>query len=231
MTKYQKEIQAFSKRVASSMYFFYQAAFAITGDDQRAAYILDKALEEAFLHNPDAGTSGGLRDSVLTAIREIALKDSNARNGSDSWEGFTADPSDYLSTLIVREPVFVQRLMVLYYGCALTVREISSLLGCPVEIVRQRLNQRRIVFEKMLSDKKLPSRPFEKLAMRSIRRAMNQNTDGQVDIDLICHDFETEMNNHKQPYHTVRRIVGSVFLVLGLILFVVIFWLAAVLLH
>ena len=233
MEKEQREIQSFARRLRPSVRYFYRAAFAITADRQMSELVLGRAFVTAYMKGLAPAGVMGFRDSVLTVIRECALDQLEVESSENDWDGFSADPArdDRLADLIARETPEVQRMCVLRYGCAATVREIAQLLGVDTRRVQEELSRSRMAIESTLAREKRPARPFDRLAMRAVRQAMNQESENQIDVDYILHAFETELAGRKRPQRIFLRVSKAVlFTVVGVVAAGVM-WLLAVLLE
>lgn len=233
MGREQNEVQKFIRSVRPSARYFYRAAYAITADRQMAEYVLGSALIDAYLRGGSPGGSLGFRDSVLAVIREKALRELAHEKSENDWDGLCADPEggDRLNALLVRESLETQRMMTLRFGCAMTVKEIAGVMKLPVDQVRDELNRCQLHIERILSNEKLPCRPFDRLAMRSIRRAMNRERDDQIDVSYILHSFETELAGRRRPRRILMKIVKWTLFALIAFMCAAMAWLVAVLLE
>ncbi|MBQ8954739.1 MAG: hypothetical protein IJ048_11545 [Clostridia bacterium] len=233
MEREEKEIQGFVKRLRPSVRYFYRAAYAITADRSMAEFVLGQALVKAYMKDIAPAGALGFRDSVLTVIRECALAQLKREMPEDEWDGFAADPNrhEVIAETIARESLEVQRMSVLRYGCGMTIREIAALTRTTVDRVQEELNQGRLRVERALAREKKSTRPFDRLAMRAVRQAMNREGGDQIDVDYILHAFETELAGRRRPRRVLRRLAGGFLLaVLGL-MFSALLWLLAVLME
>ena len=233
MEKEQREIQSFIKRLRPSMRFFYRAAYAITADRQMAEYALGEAISKAYMKGSAPTESLGFRDNMLAVIRECALERLRSEPSEGEWEGFFPDPEkpDRLSELVARESLAVQRMSVLRYGCAMTIREIAALMQTDSGSVQDELNRSRLRIERAMSRENRPVRPFDRMAMRSIRQTMNRESGDQVDVEYILRDFEAEIAGRRRPRRVLMRLGKGLLLGLIGLLFAVLLWLLAVLME
>lgn len=233
MSREERDIQNFSKRIQPSIRYFYRAAYAITADRQMAEYVLGNALVDSYLRGTAPSGNLGFRDSILAIIREKALAQLKAEPGEDEWDGLPALPQsgDRLAELVLREPLETQRMIVLRYGCALTIGEISTLMGLDHGAVQDTLSRSRLHMERLLNNEKLPSRPFDKLAMRAVRRLMNSESDDQIDVSYLLHNFEMELRGRHRRRRVIRKAVRWLLLTLFALICAVILWLIAVLME
>ncbi len=232
MRREDDEIQSFVRRLRPSVRYFFRAAYAITGDRQMAEYVLNDALVRAYLQDAPGGALG-FRDSVLSVIREGALARLEAETPEGEWDGLVPDEEkdDPLALLLARESADVQRMAVLRYGCAMTMREIAGVMNLPQELVQSELSGCRARVERALAAQKRPVRPFERLAMRAVRQSMNRERDDQIDVGFILHAFETDLAGLHRPRRVVMRLVkGAALLAAGLACAALI-WLLAVLIE
>ncbi len=233
MEKEQREIQSFTRRLRPSVRYFYRAAYAITADRQMAEYVLGEGLVKAYMKGISTSETLSFRDSVLTVIRDCALAHLETEPSEEEWDGFSTDPekNDLLGGMIARESLEVQRMCVLRYGCGATVREIAQLMDVAPERVQDELNRCRLAMERALTRAKRPTRPFDRLAMRSVRQGMNRECEDQIDVNYILHAFETEMAGRKRPQRIVRRVTKAVLLSVVGVAAAGVMWLLAVLLE
>ena len=233
MGREDREIQSFIKRARPSVTFFYRAAYAITADRSMAESVLGEALVKAYMKDAAPAGSLGFRDSVLTVIRGCALARLKSETPEDDWEGFAADPEreDLIAETIQREGMEAQRMCVLRYGCGMTVREIAALMGVDAERVQDALNQNRLRAERALARAKKNARPFDRLAMRAVRQAMNRPTGEAVDAGYILRAFEAELAGRRRPRHLIRRTLGGLLLAALALIFAALVWLLAVLME
>ena len=233
MEREEKEIQGFMKRLRPSVRYFYRAAYAITADRSMAEYVLGEALVKAYMKGVAPAGTLGFRDSVLTVIRECALGQLKREMPEDEWDGFFADPSRHepIAETVARESLELQRMSVLRYGCGMTVREIAALTRTTVDRVQDALNQGRLRIERALAREKKNARPFDRLAMRAVRQAMNREGNDQIDPDYILHSFETELAGRRRPRRVLRRLAGGLLLAALGLLFAALLWLLAILME
>ncbi len=232
MSRAEQDVQNFIKRIQPSIRYFYRAAYAITADRQMAEYVLGSALIDAYLRGASSSGKLGLRDSILAVVREKALAQLKAEPGENDWDGLPAAPeSDRLITLLMRESLETQRMIVLRYGCAMTVREIAALMNLPLNRAQESLNQSRLHIERALSHEKLPFHPFDKLALRAIRRQMNHEAAGQIDVSYLLHSFELELNGRRRSRRVLLKITRTVLITLFALICAVILWFIAVLME
>lgn len=232
MNKAEQDVQNFIKRIQPSIRFFYRAAYAITADRQMAEFVLGDALIEAYLRGSSSSGKLGFRDSILSVIREKALAQLKSEPGENDWDGLPASQdADRLTLLMLQEPLDVQRMLVLRYSCAMTIREIGALMKLAPNRVQEQLNQSRLHIERTLSREKLPFHPFDKLAMRSLRRQMNQDSSDQIDVSFLLHSFETELNGRRRSRRVLLKIVRAILFSLFALICAGILWLLAVLME
>ena len=88
MSREERDIQNFIKRIQPSIRYFYRAAYAVTADRQMAEYVLGSALVDSYLRGIAPAGNLGFRDSILAVIREKALcsRPNRAKtNGTACW--------------------------------------------------------------------------------------------------------------------------------------------------
>lgn len=233
MEKEQREIQGFIKRLRPSVRYFYRAAYAITADRQMAEYALNEALLRVYMRGVASAGPLGFRDSVLTVIRECAMARLEKEPSEDEWDGLPSDPAkgDQLAAMIARQSLETQRMFVLRYGCACTLREIAGLLDTGVDSVQDELSRCRLRIERALAGEKRPPRYFDRLAMRSVRQAMNGEQGDQIDVGYILRALETELTGRRQPRRTLRRAGKALLLGMGGLLIAALLWVMAVLME
>ena len=233
MEKERSEIQSFIKRLRPSVRYFYRAAYAITADRQMAEYVLGEALVRAYMHGVAPGGSAGFRESVLSVIRECAFDQLEAERPDGEWDGFFPDPArpDRLAGMLAQEPLEVQRMGVLRYGCAATLRETARLLNTTPDRVQAALTRFRLRAERALAGEKRPARSFDRMMMRAVRQAMNGEQADQIDPGYIMHAFETELTGRRRPRRVLRRAFKGLAMALGGLLFAALMWLTAVLME
>jgi|GEM_PF-6453068 len=233
MEREEREIQSFIKRLRPSVRYFYRASYAITADRQMAEYVLGEALVRAYMRDVAPAGSLGFRDSVLAVIRECALERLEAEPSEGEWDGFSPDPDrhDRLGELIAQERLEVQRMSVLRYGCAMTVRETAQLLNTTPERVQDELNRSHLRIERAMTREKHAVRPFDRLAVRSVRQGMNHEREDQISVDYILHAFETELAGRRRPRRIVMRVVRGLLMALVGLIFAGLLWLLAVLME
>ena len=175
----------------------------------------------------------GFRDSVLSVIRERALTRLENETPENDWEGFLADPQrdNPIASAIEREAPEAQRMSVLRYGCGMTVREIAGLMDVDAERVQDALNQTRLRAERALAKARKTARPFDRLAMRAVRQAMNRGAGEKIDADYILRAFEAELAGRRRPRHLIRRAAGGLLLAVLALLFAALLWLLAILME
>ena len=233
MGREDRGIRGFLKRAKPSAAFFYRAAYAITADRAMAESVLGEALVKAYLKDAAPAGALGFRDGVLTVIRECALDRLEEETPENDWEGFFADPQreNEIAAVLEREPPETQRMGVLRYGCGMTVREIAQLMNADAARVQDILNQNRLRAERALARAKKSARPFERLAMRAVRQAMNRASGEAVDAGYILRAVEAELAGRARPRRVIRRIFGTILLAALALVFAALVWLLAVLME
>lgn len=233
MSREERDIQNFIKRIQPSIRYFYRAAYAVTADRQMAEYVLGSALVDSYLRGTAPTGNLGFRDSILAVIREKALAQLKAEPGENEWDGLLAQPqnNDRLAELVLREPLETQRMIVLRYGCALTIREIGALMNLDPGQVQDTLSRSRLHMERILNNEKLPSHPFDKLAMRAVRRLMNTEAADQIDVSYLLHNFEMELSGRHRRRRVVLKTVRWLLITLFALICAAILWLIAVLME
>lgn len=233
MRREDRDIQGFIRRVRPSVTFFYRAAYAITADRSMAEYVLGQALVKAYLKGAAPTGSLGFRDSVLAVIRACAWERLKSEKPENDWEGFFADPQrgDPIAATIERENPETQRMCVLRYGCGMTLREIAALMETDAGQVQEALDQSRLRAERALARARKSARPFDRLAMRAVRQAMNHGAGETVDADYILHGFEAELAGRRRPRRLIRRAAGGLLLAALALVFSALLWLLAILME
>ena len=226
-------LREFLGQAMPQMLLFYRSAHAMTGERESAEEVLSAALYNCYVGG-ESGERGSLRPALFACLRESAmdyLEEQKAPSETD-YAGLPEDPSlvDPMAEWVCRQPVDIQRILVLRYGCGCSGRQIAAMTGRSQEEVHSLLERGERSLSRKLKSENQPCRPFDTLMMRSLRRAMNRETGEAVDVGRILAAFEQEANGVKKPKHPVVRALRVVFGLAGALLLIGALWLLAVLL-
>ena len=220
---------AFIRSVRPHIRYFYRASYAITADHRLAEQVLMEALVRSYLKKA-ASAAAGLHDAVLAHIRASAFEFLEGAAPPDEWQGLPlpADGQDPYTALFSGDDLLTQRVVVLRYGCAMTVREIASVTGLSDETVKERLTAARRRVARTL--KKDGAAREDRACLRVVRRAMSLDGGDKIDTDYIIAELEREIAARHRPRQYVQQALkGVLFVALGLTLCALL-WCAGILL-
>ena len=204
----------------------YNAASAMCGAAAAAEEALIEALVEVWSQDLAAGV--GVRERLRLSLRREALA---AMDGADpsaaSWPGLRpALPEDALMRLAAQEPLALQRMILLRYGCALPARQIARFVGgTPVE-TRAALAD----FEARCR-RRLPRAQRGRVGAsiaREARRALSKAAPEMPSPERVYRNFEAAAMDAESSMPRLGRVAGRAAVLLMALLCAVMFWIFAV---
>jgi len=227
-------IRAYSERLQPQLRLLYRAAHAITGCRRTAESVLSRGILRAYINRNDWRERMSFREGVLRAIWEEARE--QLRKGMDGdwdWPGISSDidTKRVLPQALSREAPDVQRLMVLRYGCSLSVKEIVLITGKPQEQIREQLAHCQARMERSLQGTDVIFKPFERFAAKELRSWMNRESSEPINTGYFLSTFEEDAAGARQPRRIFARLVKGFFMTAGALLLALLVWVLVVLME
>lgn len=234
MKKTDEGIRAYTQRLQPQLRLLYRAAHAVTGSRSLAECTLSNAVLGAYLHRGEWRERMSFREGVLRAIREEGKEQLRREPEADwDWPGIQPEPDDAhpLVGLLAAESQDAQRAMVLRFACSMPVRDITALTGRKAEEVREELARCQTRAERMLEEKGISAKPFDRYASHELRAWMNRENNEPIDVGYFIATFERDAKGARQPRRVAACIIKWIFFTLGALLLSVCIWLLAVLME
>lgn len=237
MTDQNDVLQRYLDRVTPIFREMFGIAHAITDQYEAAEYAVQKAIQRGF---SDRGKrqrnkmtfNERMKLWVIRYATEQVKQNGHAADGEGTWTGF--DDVDVTNNAFlaeaVREPLLMRRILMMKFGAGLHSYEIAPIVGMDKKRVRSYLQQFEARVMRKLRGK---AASYEKLARRAAQKELTRL---DADIPDTAATFRQLQSDLVDSVHTanrgnpVSRAVGAVFLGIGVVLCVLLFWLFAVLL-
>ena len=204
-------------------------AHAVTGNCDQAEY----AVQSAMLDCRDlAGISVGnhafretLRSSVLSAALQLTDTDEDVEF---DWNGLSA-AGEPIAAQIAQEPPENQRILVLKYGCGLSVRRIARICDTDARHVVSVLHRFETRMCRKLPD--LAHSGFDTRVTHAINAALDSPNASIPEIGSVFRAFLSDACVQPLPSRIPARILKAIVLFTLITACVVAFWFAAILLQ
>lgn len=226
----------------------YRRAHVIVGNSDIAEFVLQNAIAEAYARKKEWQGKIGFREALTSSVREEALDELNRAMESGSYE---RDPDDVmarslygelpletadaaqqqLASRILREKPYLQRALMLKYGCGLSTKEIAFVLQTRHKEVSDALRLFAIRMDRALKKQNGPKGVLERRLVQLSEEALRRPGGDIPDVGTIFQFFDESMEKEKKAGARVGRAVRGILLALGALLCAFLFWLIAVLLE
>lgn len=218
-------MRAWFKRVQPVYPELFNTAHAICGNYDQAEYAMRSAILEVWSQNADGGM--GFREKLRGEVREEALRLLRAEGGAEfTWSGFQAVSDSEMLRQASREPIEIQRLLMLRHGVGLSPGRIGPIMGMTAAQVRTALDRFESRCRRVLpaQDRSRFDALFARAAKRQLASRVGVPHPGQV-----YRAFEAEAAQLQVSDRRVPKLIYRVLLLLMSFVCAVMFWLFAVL--
>lgn len=234
MNPQQDEMQAYLERVTSIFRELFGIAHAITDQYDAAEYVLQRVIQKGFTAKRRRGKLSFREQMKLWTVcmaTEHVKQNGRSQENEGTWNGFDGvnlGGNPFL-TEAVREPLLMRRILMMKFGAGLHSYEIAPIVGMDKARVRAYLQQ----FEARVERRNKGSGNYEKIARRAAQQELKRM---EADVPDATATFRQLQSDLVEPVKTqtadpVSRAVGMVFLSIGVVLCVAMFWLFAVLME
>lgn len=220
-------LRAWFRRVEPIYPELFNAAHAMCGNYDLAEYALRSAILEVWLQN--AGSGMGFRERLRAAVRREAFSAalSPESAGADfTWPGIAARGDDPILQQAAQERPETQRVLMLRYGCGLSLRGVAQLTG--VQPGQARAAAERFEARCRRSLPRQERSRADAQISRSLRRALARTLTGIPGPAQVYRAFESEAAGMEVSGHRFSRGFGRVMAALLALLCAALFWLIAV---
>lgn len=224
-----EEFQLYFSRIRPVYHQLFNIAHAITGNCDQAEYCLQYAMLDCWGASDINASHHGFRERLRSSVIRAALKcDSNAEY---DWNGLRIDEesNDPMAVLIAQEPVELQRLLVLRFGCALSPRCIAKITDTDSNRIQTLLHRFEVRTRRKLSGAN--RRKYDVLIVHSIRSQLNQPNPLAPEMGSAFRTFQADAASIVRPSRLPARILRGILAVVLAIFCVVAFWFVAVLMQ
>ena len=224
-----EEFQLYFSRIRPIYYQLFNIAHAITGNCDQAEYCLQYAMLDCWSSGDANASHHGFREGLRSSVTRAALK--SVVGGEYDWKGLQSDPDndDPLVKLIAQEPIELQRLIALRYGCGLSPRRIAKVVDWELNRVQTLLNRFEARTRRRLSGG--DRRRFDLLVVRTVRSLLNQTNPMAPEMGSVFRTFQADAATIARPNRLPARILRAVLAVILAVFCIVAFWLTAVLMQ
>ena len=207
----------------------FNAAYAMCGNYELAEQTLCAAVVELWLQGVAPGM--GFRERARSILRDEAfstMTSPQARGAELTWPGLPEIRADSAVLHQARqEKVELQRLLLLRYGCGLSVRSICELVDIAPARLRTLLEHFESRCRRSLSGS--DRNRVESLITQACQQLLTQGRSGVPAASRVYRAFEAEASRSEAATHRLPRILGRVLLTAMALLCAALFWLFAVL--
>lgn len=218
----------------------FRIAHAIVGNLELSEYVFRSAMVEAYLRRREWQGRMNFQEGLEHTVRGVALVELGRMRQSGSFEEDWRlpdfpEPQDKVQRILyarlIRENEITQRIAALYYGCALSPKQIGKVLGISVSDVNGRIRRltSRLLRSAHLSGQN-GKRKLEDGLESLILAALDQTGEDVPEAGAIFRSFERDVDGARPPRTSVGRVVSVALKVAGALLLAFMLWLLAVLL-
>lgn len=223
-------LRAYFSRVVPVIPELFNAAHAICGNYDLAAYALQYTLMEVWVGESHGGI--GFREGLRSTLRRVACEEAlemRTETPEFTWNGLSAQSEDPVLMQLAQESVETRRAVALKYGCDLPVSRVARLMERPAGEIKELLDR----FERRLRRKLGESerRRSESLIQRALRQAFARTDESMPSLSTIYRSFVQEASETQRPKYLAARILRKALCVLLALICAVLFWFAAALVH
>ena len=228
------ELQAYLEQVTSVFRELFGIAHAITDQYDAAEYVLQQVIQRGFSGKRRRGKLTFREQMKLWTVRmatDHVKQNGRPADGEGTWNGFDGVNLGGNPFLIeaVREPLLMRRILMMKFGAGLHSYEIAPIVGMDKARVRAYLQQ----FEARVVRKMRENGNYEKMARRAALQELKRLEADVPDTTATFRQLQADLVDPVRPQKVdpVSRAVGIVFLSIGVLLCVAMFWLFAVLME
>ena len=190
----------------------FNAAHVICGNYELAEYALRSAILDAWLQNTGGA---GFREHIRGCLRREAFDAALSEEGRAAeftWPGLSdANGADQILNRLSREHIETQRMVMLRYGCGLSIRSVTRLTGSKHSQVKSELARFQARCRTSLGGQNRFR--TEALITHSARRLLARNAPGNPQPAQIYRAFAAEVNSSRGPGQRASRIAGTILLI------------------
>jgi len=206
----------------------FNAAHAITGNCELAEYVLQEAILEAYLKRHKWWERMGFREGLMRTVRMRALDELSVQEEVEAdWRGFPKDADRPVIALLAEAPVELQRAVMMRLGCGLTTRQVADILNQPQGALQEEIQ--RFLFRAERNLRAERTRPVEREVAVEIRRYMDRPGSAAFDPGSMMRAFEQDVEQRRPRRYVLRTATRLLFMGIGIVLCIVLFWVLAIL--
>lgn len=229
MQQTSEALRAWFRRVEPMIPELFNAAYAMCGNHELAAQALYAAVLELWVLGVAPGM--GFRERARAILREEAfdiVSSPQAKGAEFTWPGLPElKPAGPILRQIRQERVELQRVILLRYGCGLSVRSIRTLTGASPSRMRAALERFEARCRRSVNG--ADRNRVEGQIVQCCQQLLTRGRDGVPSAARVYRAFEAEASRTEAVSHRLPQIVGRVLLVAMAACCAVLFWVFAVL--
>lgn len=224
-----ESVHIYFSRLRPICHQLFNLSHAVTGNCDQAEYCLQYAMLECWAAGDVTASRHGFREKLRRSILRISLKTAAKQTVENNWNGLRIPQEGTIGRLIAQEPLEMQRILVLRYGCGLGLRRIAQLMQAEPTRIRQVLHRFEARTRRKLSSGE--RNRWENLLAREIHSCMNQANPLAPDMGSVLRTFQADAATVTRSSHLPARIFRIVLAAVLALMCMVAFWFAAVLIQ
>ena len=229
MQQTSEALRAWFRRVEPMVPELFNAAYAMCGNYDLAEQALCAAVVELWAQSVAPGI--GFRERARSFLREeafAAMASPQAGSAEFTWPGLPAiQPEGPILHQALQERVELQRLILLRYGCGLSVRSVSQLTG--VSPAKIRVGLERFEARCRRSVAGADRNRVDALVGQCCQQLLTRNRAAAPSAARVYRAFEAEASKSEAASRRLPQIIGRACLLLLAAMCAVLFWVFAVL--
>lgn len=245
MRSAEEEVNRFIERIRPYLTELYRRAEVIAANEDRAEYIVQNVITEAFPLFLEARGRAAFQEGLYALLKQVALDELNASRGAEGYEQDaeeTIERSLYslhsvaqedavqsaLLARVMREKHPMRRLLMLRYGCDLSTAQIGAVMRMRASDVRHRLRILNARLFRGAQGAQIPA--LEQHLIKLSRAALNRQDADVPEMTTIFQIFSENLEKPKKKSGRIKKIVRVALMSLCALLCAAIFWLISILL-
>ena len=230
--------QSFLTRLSPVYTSLFRAAHAVVGNLELSEYVLRNAIVEAYLRREEWRERMSFEDGLLHTVREVALVELRGMRQAGAFEedwAFPMPPAPQdaagraLLNRLIKEGPECERVALMFYGCAMTPKQIAFALNIRAQDAAGRLRRLRSRLSRAVrgGGKNALEDRMEALMLS----ALSVPGPDVAEMGAVFRSFERDVDGAKKPRASGLRVAGGAIKIALAVALAALFWLRAVLIE